>query len=92
MPSIVGRSGRTGGGAYSHPPLIRPLDTFSRRGEGVQSTFPSGAGQPVPLRLAYLSSSVTIANSSGSAVVYLICPMAKDELTSLRLILAISFL
>ena len=40
----------------------------------------------------YLSSSATLTNSSGSAVVYLIWPMAKDELTSVRLILAISFL
>ena len=37
-------------------------------------------------------SSVTMANSSGRAVVYLIWPMAKEELTSVRLILEISFL
>jgi hypothetical protein len=40
----------------------------------------------------YLSSSGMLTNSSGSAVVYLICPIAKEELTSVRLILAMSFL
>jgi len=40
----------------------------------------------------HLSSSATLTNSSGRAVVYLIWPMAKDELTSVRLILLMSFL
>lgn len=39
---------------------------------------------------AHLSSSTIRAKSSGSAMVYLICPMAKAELTSVRLILPIS--
>ena len=40
----------------------------------------------------YFSSSTTLTNSSGRAVVYLIWPMAKDELTSVRLMREISFL
>ena len=43
-------------------------------------------------KAAHLSSSTTMAKSSGRAVVYLIWPMAKAELTSVRLILLMSFL
>lgn len=55
------------------------------------SSTPSPSSQPATLP-AHLSSSATLTYSSGKAVVYLICPIAKDELTSVRLILEISLL
>ncbi len=67
----------------------RSVSDVAERGEGSGSRH---RASPRSEGGRYLSSSETSANSSGRAVVYLIWPMAKEELTSVRLMREISFL
>ena len=77
-------------GAYSHIVSSCPIT-----GRMEASKIPTEAATlriGVNRLLGYLSSPVTSAKSSGSAVVYLICSIANEELTLVNAILAISFL
>ena len=70
--------------------LTLALRKKNERGE--MAFLDTGSGMLETDQAAHLSSSTTMAKSSGRAVVYLIWPMAKAELTSVRLILLMSLL